>query len=185
MPPSSTAGHAVTGEPIDVNNPNLPSQSSLTYNSGHAPTPGSSTTATWAPDSSGNFTVSDGTGAFARPCTAGNGLCGSPVSTIVSSGAITVTAQNTYVICTTTCTVTPLAPAANVQLCVQNDIGVSSVITLAALGSGKYYGLVDHSAYGTANHTLVSGGAVGDQVCLTGKDTTHYNPWASAGTWTD
>ena len=185
VPPNSTAGHAVTGEPIDVNNPNLSSQSSLTYTTGHAPSPGSSTTASWAPDSSGNFTVSDGTGAYARPCTAGNGLCGGPVSTIVSSGAITVTAQNTYVICTTTCTVTPLAPAANVQLCVQNDIGVSSVITLAALGSGKYYGLVDHSAYGTANHTLVSGGAVGDQVCLTGKDTTHYNPWASAGTWTD
>jgi hypothetical protein len=105
VPPNSTAGQAVTGEPIVVNNPNVASQSSLTYNSGHAPTPGSSTTASWAPDSSGHFTISDGPGAFVKPCTATNGVCApqpvdchtacSPTAAQLTNAIVTNYAQTT------------------------------------------------------------------------------------------
>ena len=104
---------------------------------------------------------------------------------ISSSGAIPVVSTNTYVTCSTTCTVTPLAPAGGVQLCVDNAPGSATVITLAALGSSKYYSLIDNSAYGTANHTVISGGAVTDSICIVGLDSTHYKVKSSTGTWTD
>lgn len=106
-------------------------------------------------------------------------------TTTVSSGSISVTTNNTYVYCTTTCSVTPLAVAAGVQLCVRNEPGVSSVITLVALGSGKYYELTTHAGWGTANHTVVSGGSTSDSICLVGYDGTHYAVFSFAGTWTD
>jgi hypothetical protein len=59
-----------------------------------------------------------------------------PAATIiVSSGNITVTAPNTYVICTNTCSVTPLAPAAGNQLYVRNAPGSATAITLVNLGA--------------------------------------------------
>ena len=103
----------------------------------------------------------------------------------VSSGSITVTGNNSYVTCTTTCTVTPPAPAAGIQLCVDNAPGSATVITLAALGSGNYYSLTANTGWGTANHTVASGGAVTDSVCIVGYDANHYKIKSYNGTWTD
>ena len=103
----------------------------------------------------------------------------------VSSGSITVTGNNSYVTCTTTCTVTPPAPAAGIQLCVDNAPGSATVITLAALGSGNYYSLTANTGWGTANHTVASGGAVTDSECIVGYDGNHYKIKSYNGTWTD
>jgi hypothetical protein len=129
--------------------------------------------------------ISEAGGAFAEACTSTNGVCASPVATIISSGAISVVAQNTYVVCTAPCTITPLAPALNVQLCVRNGPDTDAVVTLAALGSGKSYELVDHTTFGTANHTVVSGGGAYDESCWIGYSTTQYSNWNSSGTWVD
>jgi hypothetical protein len=98
---------------------------------------------------------------------------------------VTLIAPRQYFICTGTCTVTVPVPTAGNEFCVLNDVGVSSVITLSAIGSSAQYGKTDQSAYGTAGTgTFVSGGAVGDKVCLLGKDATHYNTASFSGTWT-
>jgi hypothetical protein len=56
---------------------------------------------------------------------------------------------------------------------------------MAALGAGNFYGLTNNSAYGTANHTVVSGGTVTDKFCIVGVDANHYAVVSSAGTWVD
>jgi hypothetical protein len=181
----TTANTITSSEAFAVNCPSCPSQSSLTYNTGHPLVPGSSTTAEWAPSTAGLFMISEAGGAFAEACTSTNGVCASPVATIINSGAITVTAQNTYVYCTGNCTITPLAPALNVQLCVRNGYDTDAVVTLAALGSGKSYELIDHTTLGTPNHTVVSGGGGYDESCWLGVSTTAYSNWNSSGTWVD
>jgi hypothetical protein len=108
------------------------------------------------------------------------------VTTTVSSGTIgTVTTNNTYVICTTTCNLTPMQAAAGVQLCVRNAPGSATVITLNALASSNYYELTTHAGWGTAAHNLVSGGVATDSICLVGYDATHYAVMSFTGTWTD
>jgi hypothetical protein len=106
-------------------------------------------------------------------------------STLVSSGAISVTAPNSYVICTTTCTVTPLPPVAGNQLCVRNAPGSATVITMAALGASNYYELTTHAGWGTANHTVVSSGVATDRFCIVGYDTSHCAVMSFTGAWTD
>lgn len=76
-------------------------------------------------------------------------------------------------------------PSAGVQYCVRNANNVSTVITFAAVGSGVRYENTANTAYGTAGTgTLVSGGAVGDKICLVGLDATHYDVFSYNGTWT-
>lgn len=90
-----------------------------------------------------------------------------------------------YFECTSTCTITMPVPAAGQQFCVRNANNVSTVITFAAIGSSARYENTTSTAYGTAGTgTLVSGGAVGDKMCLLGKDSTHYDVWSFFGTWT-
>jgi hypothetical protein len=182
---TDSGGNVNSSEPFVVNASSVASQIAFTYNTGHALVPGSSTTVVSGPDASGKDMVSEGGGAAAERCNTTNGVCASPVATIISSGAISVVAQNTYVICTAACTITPLAPALSVQLCVRNGPDTDAVITLAALGSGKVYELVDHTTYGTPNHTVVSGGSSYDESCWIGYSTTAYSNWNSSGTWTD
>ena len=115
-----------------------------------------------------------------------------PPTVTVSSGSIAaVTTNNTYIICTTTCNVTPLQPAAGVQLCVRNAPGSATVITLNALSTGNgyspqaYYELTTHAAWGTLAHAVTSGGVATDSICLVGYDSSHYAVMSYTGTWTD
>jgi hypothetical protein len=90
-----------------------------------------------------------------------------------------------YYECTGTCTITMPVPVAGFQVCVRNANNVSSVITFAAIGSSARYENTASTAYGTAGTgTLVAGGAVGDKMCLVGKDSTHYDIFSYAGSWT-
>jgi hypothetical protein len=68
---------------------------------------------------------------------------------------------------------------------VANDDAIATVITLAGLGSGARYENTARTAYGTAGTgTMISSGAVGDKVCLYGRDSTHYMTLFSTGSWT-
>lgn len=112
--------------------------------------------------------------------------CGSGGSaTPLGSGtAVTLTAPRQYFVCTAACTVTPPVPAAGYEFCVMNDDNVNTVITLAALGSSAMYENTARTSYGTAGTgTMVSSGAVGDKVCIVGRDATHYLTTTYTGTW--
>lgn len=117
-----------------------------------------------------------------------NGLCSSQVAiapTVASGTNASISVISEYYTCTGTCTITIPVPVAGNQFCVRNAAGVSTVITLAALGSSAMYEKTDGSAYGTAGTgTMVSGGAVGDKVCIVGLDSTHYQTYSFNGTWT-
>lgn len=105
--------------------------------------------------------------------------------TLTSGTSRTLANAAEIVICTSTCTVTPPATlTAGDQFCVQNDDNVSTVITLAAV-SGIQYESTARTSYGTANHTMTSGGAVKDQICMVAISTTKYNVFGSTGTWTN
>lgn len=110
------------------------------------------------------------------------------VSTPLTAGSsCTAGGGSTYCVCTTTCTITIPVPTTTPvsTYCAYNDNNVSTVITLAAIGSSARYENTARTAYGTAGTgTLVSGGAVGDKVCIVGRDATHYNTLTSQGTWT-
>jgi collagen type VII alpha len=96
----------------------------------------------------------------------------------------TFTAPATICVATTTATITVPVPVAGQQFCVMNDDNVSTVITLSAIGSSARYENTARTAYGTAGTgTFVSGGAVGDMICIVGRDSTHYLTTTFKGTW--
>lgn len=98
-----------------------------------------------------------------------------PAVTLATGTSVSLSAPSEIYVCTSTCTVTPPVPAAGYQFCVFNGDNVTTVITLAALGSSARYENQARTAYGTAGTgTLVMGGAAKDQVCLIGLDATHY-----------
>lgn len=137
------------------------------------------------------LTLNPGSGGTNATFPAGTGsLCFSgacnPDAVPTSAGtSITVSLNAGVAVCTSTCTITVPVPSAGVQYCVLNGNNVSTVITLSALGSSAMYQKTDRTAYGTAGTgTMVSGGAVGDQVCIYGLDSTHYLTLAYGGTWT-
>lgn len=120
-----------------------------------------------------------------------------PASAIGPTGpaAVTSTTAGTSVtltsgiaqqfVCTSTCTITVPVPAQGAQYCVFNDDNVSTVITMAAIGSSARYENTARNAYGTAGTgTMVSSGAVGDAVCLVFRDSTHYLTTSYHGSWT-
>lgn len=108
-----------------------------------------------------------------------------PATTLATGTSVSLTAPRQYYVCTGTCTVTPPVPAAGYEFCVMNDDNVATVITLAALGSSARYEATARTSYGTAGTgTFVSGGAAKDQVCIVGRDSTHYLTTSSVGTWT-
>ena len=68
------------------------------------------------------------------------------------------------------------------QLCFRNTAAGTGVITLKAPAST----FIDKAGVlGSASGTLVSGGALGDSVCLLAIDTTHYAATVNTGTWTN
>lgn len=111
-------------------------------------------------------------------------LPATPFATGSSTGN-TLTGPSGYFVCTATCTVTPPVPVAGYQFCVMNDDNVSGVITLGPLGSSAQYENTARTAYGTASTGhLQSSGAVGDMICIVGRDSTHYLSPTFVGTWT-
>jgi hypothetical protein len=107
-----------------------------------------------------------------------------PATTLATGTSVSLSAPAEIYVCTSTCTVTPPVPVAGYQFCVFNGDNVSTVITMAALGSSARYENTARTAYGTAGTgTLVSGGAVKDSVCIVGLDSTHYITTNFIGTW--
>lgn len=103
---------------------------------------------------------------------------------LTAGTSVTLSAPRQYFVCTSTCTITVPVPAAGYEFCVMNDDNINTVITLSAIGSSARYENTARSAYGTAGTgTFVSGGAVGDKVCLLGRDSTHYLTASFTGTW--
>ena len=138
-----------------------------------------------------SYTASSGAFAQAQPAfsdisgtAAASQLPAVPFS-IGSSTGNTVTGPSAIFVCTATCTVTPPVPVAGYQFCVMNDDNTSGTITLGALGSSAQYENTARTAYGTAGTGhLQSGGAVGDMICIVGRDSTHYLSPTYVGTWT-
>jgi hypothetical protein len=114
---------------------------------------------------------------------------GTQTTALGTGTSVSLSAPKQYYVCTGTCTVTPPVPAPGYEFCVLNDDNVATVITLAALGSSAMYEKTNRggspNGYGTAGTgTFVSGGAVGDKVCIVGRDSTHYLTLSFNGTWT-
>lgn len=104
---------------------------------------------------------------------------------LTAGASVSLSAPRQYFVCTTTCTITVPVPAAGYEFCVMNDDNVATVITLSAIGSSARYENTARTAYGTAGTgTFISGGAVGDKVCILGRDATHYLTASFNGTWT-
>jgi hypothetical protein len=108
----------------------------------------------------------------------------SPATPLPTPGSsISLSAPRGYAVCTTTCTVTLPTPAAGDEFCTLNDDNVSTVITIAAI-SGVYFEKIARTGYETVNTAMTSGGAVGDRICMIGRDATHYLTLSYNGTWT-
>jgi hypothetical protein len=89
----------------------------------------------------------------------------------------TLTGPRRYYYCSGTCTVgLPDGPTAGkvYEFCVMNLPGVSTAITLSA-ATNRYYGKPDQSGYGTqTSGTLACAAAVGNKLCVSSVDATHY-----------
>lgn len=108
-----------------------------------------------------------------------------PAVALTTGTSITLSNSSRFFECTNTCTITVPVPAAGVQYCVRNANNVATVITFAAIGSSAMYENTASTAYGTAGTgTLISGGTVLDKMCIVGKDSTHYDVFSFAGSWT-
>lgn len=124
---------------------------------------------------------------FGTSCTLGGSCTPTvPAVNLPAPGATcTFAANSTICVATTTATITVPVPVAGYQFCAMNDDNVSTVITLLAIGSSARYENTARTAYGSAGTgTFVSGGAVGDMVCIIGRDSTHYLTPSFKGTWT-
>jgi hypothetical protein len=104
-----------------------------------------------------------------------------PVAGVLGSTR-TVTNQSEIVICTALCTVNLLVPQFGTQFCVQNDDNVSTQIFIMP-PTGVQIENTARTSYKSPSLPLASGGAIGDQLCLVGKDSTHYNVFTFIGTW--
>lgn len=97
----------------------------------------------------------------------------------------TLSGNSETFVCTGACTITVPLPVAGTKFCVLNDDNIAGAITLSALGGSGQYESTARTAYGTAGTgTFVSAGAVGDMVCILGRDGTHYLTTEYHGTWT-
>ena len=78
----------------------------------------------------------------------------------------------------------PVVTSATVgaQYCFRNFTGKSGAITLQAPAS-TYFDV--NGANGSVTGTLVSGGALGDSVCVVSISTTEYMAYPGNGTWTN
>ncbi len=109
----------------------------------------------------------------------------SPAALLATGTSVSLTAPRQYYECTGACSVTPPVPVAGYEFCVRNANNTTGAIALQALGSSARYEVQAKTSYGSAGTgTLTSGGAVTDEICIVGKDSTHYDIWSITGTWT-
>ncbi len=113
-------------------------------------------------------------------------IWGAPPATPIAAGtSVTLAGPRQYYECTAACTVTPPVPVAGYEFCVRNANNTTGAIAFQAIGSSAMYEVQAKTSYGTAGTgTFTSGGTVNDQVCIVGKDSTHYDIFSLAGTWT-
>lgn len=105
--------------------------------------------------------------------------------TFTTGTARTIATGSEIIVCTGTCTVTPPATGATIagmQFCIQNDDNIATVITIAAVASVQYE-LPARTSYKAANTSLVSNGAVLNQICMVAVSATKWNVFSSVGTW--
>ena len=83
----------------------------------------------------------------------------------------------------TDCYVDFPTPAAGYEFCVRMSNNVTGKIHLAALGATKYYELTTRQGYGTATTGTVdtATGTYLNQICIVGKDATHYDIMSFTG----
>jgi hypothetical protein len=144
--------------------------------------------------SGGVFTAVAGAGGITQltgDCTAGPGsgsqatTCPAKVTPLTTGTSVSLSAPRGYFVCTGTCTITLPVPAAGDEFCVRNDNNIATVITFNNPGSSVQFEKTTYASYGTATSgTAVSSGAVGDKLCLVGRDATHYLVGSYLGTWT-
>jgi hypothetical protein len=144
--------------------------------------------------SGGVFTAVAGAGGITQltgDCTAGPGsgsqatTCPAKVTPLTTGTSVSLSAPRGYFVCTGTCTITLPVPAAGDEFCVRNDNNIATVITFNNPGSSVQFEKTTYASYGTATSgTAVSGGAVGDKLCIVGLDATHYLVGSYLGTWT-
>jgi len=178
---NTTAGVITSTEPIAITG----SSHGVSMPAGTALS-GAANTVVYAVDATNGYAeVNENNTGLSRVCTAANGIC---TASVVNSGTITIPSGNSVlVICSSTCSVPVPVPVLGYQICVKNEAGVSTVITLSALGSSAMYPKADDSGYGTAGTgTMVSSAATGNKVCLIGRDSTHYELGAinASANWT-
>lgn len=141
----------------------------------------------------GLFSTSTGGAAGAVPIATTGGYLNSafipPPRT--GSGVARIIARNNEIFfCTGACTVTPLVPFNTEQgqvtggqsFCVRTDDNLAAVITLAAIPNVSYEN-TSRTSYKPPNTTLVSSGAIGDQICMVARSLTQYNVLSFSGTW--
>ena len=122
--------------------------------------------------------------ALASAPNASGGFASAAAPLTVGTGG-TISTADGYYICTTTCAITLPTPAAGFQFCIRNDSAVTTVITISAITSVQFE-KTTYNGYGTVTTgTMVSGGALGDKICLIGRDSTHYLVGSYVGTWTN
>lgn len=99
------------------------------------------------------------------------------------SGTLTISRPNGFAICTSTCTINLPAATGGSQFCVQNTDNVATVITILPT-AGAQLENTSRTSYKALGATLVSGGAIGDQICMIAVNATQWNVWLFTGTWT-
>jgi hypothetical protein len=147
---ATLAGWITLSKPTQVNDPADPSQISIPYNSGHAPT-GTALAANYAADSSGNAEVNENNTGYARICTASNSVCAT------SSGLSGMTASQVPIAASAT-TVTSSKPLA----------GSGSGITTGPTTSTTNDCVAFSDAFGTIKDISCGGGGT---VTTTGSPT--------------
>ncbi len=105
---------------------------------------------------------------------------------LAAAGSRTVANYSEIVVCAGACTVTPPATlTAGMQLCVANDVAVTTVITLAASTNITYSATSNASTYSANRKLLSTSGETAVKICLLAVSTTKYIVMSSSGTWTD
>ena len=112
------------------------------------------------------------------------GAAGIPAPTIITgSGDITVTKNNTVVICTDTSFITLPPASPGFMVCVRNSPGLKQQITINGREGQYFESPKSAGGWAIVGSSLVSTSTTQSNICLQGYDDTHYlitNQW---GLW--